>query len=294
MTIRNNEDRMGARQRNVSDPAPPQVQVENQKVENVEEVPTPPISFSTPTEFVDLPSKGIYYLEGHPLCGKDTVEIRYMTARDEDILTSRSLLKKGVAIDRLLQNILIDKTIKVDELLVGDKNALIIAARITGYGANYQTKMMCPACGSHGRNTFDLENIGMADTEIPPEVDKTSNGTFVVTTPRTKTQVELKLLTGADEKKLAKAIAMKKKKKLPESALTDQLRLTIASVGGAKEPNMINLFIGSLPASDARYIRDIYAKLMPNVDMKQDFECVECGYEQEMEVPFTTDFFWPK
>ena len=293
MTIRNNEERMGARQRN-SDPPPPQVQVEDQKIESTEEAPTPPISFSTPTEFVDLPSKGAHYREGHPLHDKDTIEIRYMTARDEDILTSRSLLKKGVAIDRLLQNIVVDKKINVDDLLIGDKNALVIAARITGYGANYETKIMCPACATHCKSSFDLGTVKVVDTEIPEEVDKTSNGTFIVIPPRIKAQVELKLLTGADEKKLAKTIAFKKKKNLPESTLTDQLRLSIASVNGQSDSNIINLFIGSLPASDARYIRDIYSKLMPNVDMKQEFECQACGFEQETEVPFTTDFFWPK
>jgi len=291
MTIRNNEERMGARQRN-SDPPPPQV--ENQKVETTPEAPTPPISFSTPTEFVDLPSRGLFYSEDHTLHGKDSIEIRYMTARDEDILTSRSLLKKGVAIDRLLQNIIIDKKINLDSLLIGDKNALIVAARITGYGAEYKTKLMCPSCGTHAQTSFDLESVGSQELEMPPEVDKTANGTFIVTPPRTKVQVELKLLTGADEKKLAKALVLKKKKNLPESTLTDQLRLSIVSVSGQKEPNMINLFIASLPASDARYIRDLYSQLMPNVDMTHDFECDSCGYEQETEVPFTTDFFWPK
>jgi len=293
MTIRNNEERIGARQRN-SDPPPPQVQVEDQKIESTEEAPTPPISFSTPTEFVDLPSKGEYYPEGHSLCGKDTIEIRYMTARDEDILTSRSLLKKGVAIDRLLQNIIVDKKVNVDDLLVGDKNALVIAARITGYGSNYETKIMCPACTTHSRSSFDLDTIKITGIEVPKEVDRTSNGTFIVIPPRIKAQVELKLLTGFDEKKLAKTIAFKKKKNLPESMLTDQLRLSIVSVNGQKEANIINLFIGSLPASDARYIRDIYSKLMPNVEMKHEFECQACGFEQETEVPFTTDFFWPK
>jgi predicted RNA-binding Zn-ribbon protein involved in translation (DUF1610 family) len=199
-----------------------------------------------------------------------------------------------VAIDRLLQNIIVDKKINIDDLVIGDKNALVIAARITGYGADYETKVMCPACGEHTKSSFDLDAVKPIEIEIPPEVDKTSNGTFVIVAPRINTPVELKLLTGSDEKKLAKSVAFKKKKKLPESAVTDQLRLSIVSVNGERDPNLINLFVSALPASDARYLRELYIKIMPNVDMKQEFECPSCGFEQEAEVPFTTDFFWPK
>jgi len=291
MTIRNNEERFGARQKH-SDPPPPQV--ENIQPEPTEEAPPPPMSFSTPTEFVDLPSKGLSYGADHPLHGKDSIEIRFMTARDEDILTSKSLLKKGVAIDRLLQNILVDKKINIDQLLIGDKNALVVAARITGYGADYDTKIMCPGCGDSATNSFDLETCKLIEGKVPEGVDKTANGTFIAVTPRTKVQVELRLLLGADEKRLAKLVANKKKHKQPESTLTDQLRLAIASVNGNSDSNIINLFMSTLTAHEARYLRDIYTQLAPNVEMKQDFMCNTCSFEQEMEVPFTSDFFWPK
>tara|TARA_R100000008_G_C3580941_1_gene168473 strand:- start:401 stop:1276 length:876 start_codon:yes stop_codon:yes gene_type:complete len=290
MSIRNNEARLGTSHKN-SDPAPP---IENEKVESEQEVSQPPLSFSTPTEFVDLPSKGLYYPQGHILHGESSVEIRYMTARDEDILTSKSLLKKGIAIDRFLQNIIVNKGINVDDLLVGDKNALVVAARITGYGANYETKVMCPSCGEHAVNSFDLETCSKKESVVPDGVDKTQNGTFVAITPKTGHQVELRLLTGIDEKRLAKIVASKKKRNLPESVLTDQLRLAIASVNGSSEMNLINLFVASLTAFEARALRDIYAQLAPNIEMKQDFVCHSCGFEQEMEVPFTSDFFWPK
>ena len=292
MSIRNNEDRLGTKKTS-SDP-PPLPLIEDQKAESMADSPTPPLSFSTPTEIVDLPSKGLFYPPDHPLHQQETVEIRFMTAKDEDILTSKSLLKKGVAIDRFLQNIILDKKVKVGELLTGDKNALIVAARITGYGSEYKTKLACPTCGEHVEHSFDLDDTQHVECEIPEEVDRTSRGTFIAVTPRSKIQVELQLLRGGDEKKLAKMVAMKKKRNLPESTLSDQLRLAIASVNGAAETNVINLFIGSLAASEARYLRGVYAKLMPNIDMKQDFLCHFCGYEQEIEVPFTSDFFWPK
>ena len=113
------------------------------------------LSFAAPTEIVDLPSKGRFYPEGHPLCGKETIEIRYMTARDEDILTSPALLKKGVALDRLLDNVLVDKSYSSKDLLSGDRHALMYAVRITGYGPDYPAEISCVHCGSDFEHTFD-------------------------------------------------------------------------------------------------------------------------------------------
>jgi hypothetical protein len=135
--MRNNEDRLG----------PPVM--EDTSAASVQQ-PTVPqtagLQFVSPTEFVDLPSGGKFYPEGHPLHGKDTLEIKFMTAKEEDILTSKSLLKKGVAIDRMLQNLIVDNNVKLDYLLSGDKNAILIVSRISGYGSEYAVRLSCPAC----------------------------------------------------------------------------------------------------------------------------------------------------
>jgi len=291
MFRRNNEERMGS-------PAPqgetPPIENTEQQVEQEQEAPKPALSFTTPTEIVDLPSKGLYYGEDHPLHGKDSIEIRFMTAKDEDILTSKSLLKKGIAIDRLLQNIIVDKSINVNSLLTGDKNALIVAARVTGYGSSYQTKVTCPQCETPSNVEFDLEEGGVKGGEEIEGVEDQGDGTFVATTPRGNIAVKMKLLDGTAEKALAQLTARKKKNKQPESTLSDQLRMAILAVEGQEDQALINMFVKSLPASDARYLRDVYARKMPNVDLNHDYECQSCGYEQEMEVPFTTDFFWPQ
>lgn len=299
MAIRNNEDRTGERRAQAADPTPA---VAAQATPD--DVANKTLDFTCPTEFVDLPSQGKYYEDGHPLKGADSVEIRFMTAKDEDILTSKSLLKKGVAIDRFLQNIIVDKKVKVQDLLIGDKNALVVASRITGYGADYQTKVSCPACGTSQDYQFDLEesavNSGGVETlaeELPAiaeAVTRTEDNTWLVECPKSRVTVELHLMNGHHEKFLAKSAAMKKKQKLPESLLTDQLRQTIVSVNGSSEGKNINKFIDVMPAMDSRFLRSVYDKLMPNVDLTQHFECHSCGFEQEMEVPFTTDFFWPK
>ena len=278
---RNNLERMGAPP---SEASPPAMAKEG----------SPHLAFATPTMFVDLPSKGLFYPEGHPLHNVDQVEIRFMTAKEEDILTSQSLLKKGVAIDRMLQSVIINKSIKLTDMLVGDKNALIIAARISGFGADYAVEITCPSCGEQGEHSFDLDEVGANSWEDfeDLEIERSDNGRFTVTTPRTNTKVELRLLVGEDEKYLAKLTASKKKKKLPETTMTDQLRRVITAVNGDSNRSLIESFINNAPAIDTRYIRGVYKKVVPNIDLKQEYACPNCGFDSEMEVPLTAKFFW--
>ena len=249
------------------------------------------LQFVTPTEFVELPSKGKFYPHGHPLHNVEVVEIRHMTAKDEDILTSRSLLKKGVAIDRFLQNVVVDQTIKV-----GDKNAIIIASRITGYGAKYDVSISCPSCDSSVKFGFNLEECQAMPSGRYEETDarETGNGTFVIHADKIGVDVEVRLLTSRDEAYLLQLSEKKRRKKLPETTLTDQFRRFIVSVDGYSDQNYIESFIQNMPASDSRKIRTIYQEIIPNVDMNHDFACSECGFEGEVGVPFGATFFWPQ
>jgi hypothetical protein len=285
MSPRNNKERTSTKEVGAPPPPTPNPSVSKES----------PLSFVTPTEFVDLPSKGEFYPQGHTLCGQDTVEIRYMTAKDEDILTSRTLLKKGVAIERLLQNIIVDKSVNPADLLLGDRNAILVAARATGYGADYSTSLNCPACGQFVEHTFDLNQstVNSGDTDSK-DITKTDDGTFVIRIPKMNLDIETRLLTGRDETNLTKTSASKKKHNLGESLLTDQLRQYIVSVNGDASREMINALIENMPAYDSRFLRHHYQAVVPNIDLTQDFECDNCGTEQKMEVPFTADFFWVK
>ena len=124
------------------------------------------LSYVTPTEFVELPSRGKFYSTDHPLHNKEVIEMRYMTAKDEDILTSPALLKNGVAIDRLIENLIVDKNVSANSLLLGDKNAVILAARISGYGEQYEVNVNCPACGTTIEHSFDLMSSSVKNTNI--------------------------------------------------------------------------------------------------------------------------------
>jgi len=253
------------------------------------------LDFVTPTHLVDLPSKGRFYADSHPLHGQETVEIRYMTAKDEDILTSPSLLKKGLVLERLLQSVLLNKTIDPGSILVGDRNAIIVAARTTGYGDTYDTKVPCPSCGDIRSHTFSLKDPGIYEGDNFDEVDVTSTdeGTFLVMLPLTKVEVEIRLLTGDDESSIAQAVARNKKRNILESSLTTQFTQAVVSLNTETDRKVIQHFAHMMPAYDARYLRLAFQAITPNVDLTQDYVCSSCGYEQEMELPFTADFFWP-
>jgi transcription elongation factor Elf1 len=258
---------------------------------------TAKFSWSTPTETVTLPSQGVFYPPQHPLHGREEIEIRYMTAKEEDILTDRALLKNGTAIDRALQNLITDKNIKVNDMLVGDKNAVIVAARITGYGAEYDTKVTCPACAEVDDFSFDLSDVKAINTSEAIEelgITLTNRSTFTITLPFSKVEVECRLLTGNDEVKIFKESQRRQKKKMPSSMLTDQLKEVIISVNGDTDLISRTTFVRQMPAKDSRYLRTTLSKVTPNLDMTHTFECASCGHTADMEVPLTTDFFWPK
>ncbi|MFM1840971.1 MAG: hypothetical protein RIR47_1020 [Bacteroidota bacterium] len=292
--MRNNEDRMGAE---FNQDAPIE-QVVNPPTQT--EQPRQQLSFVVPTELVDLPSQGLAYPEGHPLHGISSVEIRHMTAKEEDTLTSRTLLKKGVAIDKMLNDIIMNKNIKVENMIIGDKNALVVAARITGYGPEYRTKVVCPSCEKTQEFEFDLLQQKVNGPLNKEELEEaniklTSINTYVISLWKGTAEVELKLLTGRDEAVLFEKMQKAQKNTgAAEAALTDQLRLMIRSVNGSTDVGVINQFVNSLPISESRRLRTIYKKITPSVELINTFACNFCDFETDMEVPFSQDFFWPK
>jgi len=279
--MRNNEQRSGARQSSESDI--PKTQMPN------------PMDFVTPTEFVDLPSQGKYYPQGHPLHNQETIEIRFMTAKDEDILTSRTLLKKGLALDRLISNIIVDKNIDAGSLLLGDRNAIIIAARSSAYGHTYRTNVPCPACGETSKHNFNLlkPKIYHGDDHGEHDVAACGGGQYDITLPYSKLVVRVRMLNGADEVMLVRHIQKQNKKKEVDSTLSSQMRAYIVSVNEYDDPAVVSHVVKNITASETRYLRNAYQALSPDLKISNDFECPSCGHEQELEVPFNADFFWP-
>jgi len=282
---RNDLNRVGAPKANAEPPIN-QIQNENSSGFN-------PLSFVTPTEFVELPSKGLGYSESHPLNKEETIEIKFMTAKEEDILSSKALLKKGIAIERFLQSVIVNPKIKAKDLLIGDRNAILIAARSSGYGSLYETQVGCPSCGDKTHFAFDLNKKTIKETETNDEVAAQGDGTFLVTMPFSKFKVGFRLLNGEDENYLAATSTTKRKTSKIDSVITEQYKRMITSIEGHVDRSIISQYVDGMPTQDSRHLRKCYKVVTPDVNITENFECLSCGYEQEMEVPFGADFFWP-
>jgi rubredoxin len=220
-----------------------------------------------------------------------------MTAKEEDLLTSPSLIKAGLAVDRMLENLIADKRIMLNSLLLGDKNALIVASRVTGYGPEYTTNVTCPSCTTVSRHTFDLEEGNVNDFDGALEEYGASineNNNLEITLPFSGVTVTCRFLTGQDEIEDFKRNKKKSKTNRGNSNLTDLFNQIIISVNGSTAPEDITGFAANMPARDSIYLRGFYAAATPNLDLSQNFECSECGYEADVEVPLTVDFLWPK
>ena len=241
--------------------------------------------YKFPTEFVDLPSKGHFYIDGHPLStGK--VELKYMTAKEEDILTSQNLIKQGKVIDVLLQSLIVDKKIKLDDLLIGDKNAIMVAARILGYGKKYQFNY------DDVEQEVDLTTLEPFDINVK-KFTKGQNK-FDYTLPNSERIIEFKLLTGMDEKRIdAEIKAREKLTKEQSSELTTRLKHMILSVDGKTEKSYINNFVDNEFLSlDSLEFRKYLTSITPDVDMSTTIMDSN-GKELEVTIPVTVRFFWP-
>jgi hypothetical protein len=281
--LRNNLDRMGVEPVEVAAQSPaPAFQQANL------------MDFVVPTSYVELPSEGKFYPTNHPLHGQTHIEIKHMTAKEEDILTSQSLLKKGVALEKFIASVVLDKSIRPETILTCDRSAIMIASRITGYGNIYSTKINCPSCSKQAQIETDLELIEPKHSIDVDGVVKTPNNTFIIATP-SGFSFEVRLLNGADERVMSEDSETKKRKNIPESLNTDLLKMITVSINSITDKEVVQKVINNLlPAKDSRFIKQVYNVIVPNVQIKHDFICSSCDFTQELEVPLTTDFFWPK
>ena len=237
-----------------------------------------------PTEMVDLPSKGLFYPENHPLAsGK--IEMKYMTAKEEDILTNRVYIEKGVVIDKLLQSLIVTK-IDFNDLLLVDKNAIMIAARVLGYGKDYEFVYKGDKC------SVDLSIL--EPNVVDESLWKKGKNEFSYTLPTTGHILTFKLLTHGDEKKINDEIkGLQKLQKDSNPELTTRLKHIITSVNGDTEPKIIRQFVDNiLLARDARALREYIRSVTPEIEIKFDYDN-GTGVEEGAIVPIGLNFFWP-
>ena len=249
-------------------------------------------AFKVPTEFVPLPSFGLVYSPNSPLHNLKEIEVRYMTAADEDILTSRSLLRSGKAIDAVLKNCILDARINPEELLSGDKNALITFLRVSGYGPEYKVEIDCPSCEETSKYEFDLSQLEMKTLDVEP-IEQGENR-FHIQLP-TGTHIEFKFLNSAEEKEISDAQdRIKRSTNSPvDRNVTTRLKNTIISIDGNTDSSLINQYVDTLNVRDSRALRKYMEDNTPDIDMKQEFNCPHCGHRGEVDVPISVGFFWP-
>lgn len=246
-----------------------------------------------PTEVISLPSKGLLYPEDSPL-RSGTIELKYMTAAEEDILTTQSLIKQGVVLDKLFQALIVTP-IKYNDLIGADKDAIMIAARILGYGKMYDATCTCPECEKESKVSFDLNTLKEKEFDIE-KAEMIDANAFKFILPASQREVIFKLLTHGDEKKIQ--LELENLKKTNKSGinkdLTTRLKYIIISVDGNDDKKYISEFVDQeLFAQDSRGLREHIKTISPGVDFNVDFNCQECFYEGKLNLPVGVDFFWP-
>jgi len=247
-----------------------------------------------PVDSVPLPSEGKVYPPDSSSHNRTTIEIRAMTAREEDILTSRALIKKGTVISSLLRSCIVDKTINVDNLISGDRNALMTAIRITGYGSEYSVEVSCPECDERSKQDFQLSDLPIKRLEIPT-INPGENA-FDYTLPVSKKSLVFKFLTGKDETNMSLEADRRKKKKLGgdvDNMVTKRLHYSILSIDGVVDKNKIGTFIKNMPARDSRSLRKFMDDNEPGIEMKAWMTCESCYEQSEVNLPIGATFFWP-
>lgn len=247
-----------------------------------------------PVESVPLPSRGLIYPVDSSSHNRETIEIKAMTAREEDILTSRALIKKGTVITQLIKSCVVDKSINVESMISGDRNALMTAIRITGYGSDYKVHVDCPECGENVEHEFDLSNMPIKGLKISPTAP--GENSFEFDLPISKKKVIFRFLTGKDERLMSIEAERRKKKKLGgdvDNFVTSRLLNSIVSVDGIEDKNKIATFVKNMPARDSRMLRKFIDDNEPGIDMKGWLSCPACYEESEVSLPIGANFFWP-
>ena len=250
--------------------------------------------FDFPTEIIDLPSKGLVYPEGHPL-RKGNIEIKYMTAREEDILASQTLIKKGVVLDKLFESIVVEEGVNINDVFIGDKNAILMATRVLGYGADYTVEITDPFSLEKQSVTIDLSKVKTKDVD---ESLLSGENRYKFKLPKSGKELVFKLLTHGDEAEITKEIQalerLYKGKGEKTFDVTTRLKYMIQSVDGNEDRGYITNWIqNGFLALDTKAFRKYVKELSPDMDLTFEFTSELTGEKEALDIPFGINFFYP-
>ena len=257
------------------------------------------ISFVVPTEIIKLPSAGLLYEKTNPLFGITEVEVKAVTAAEEDIMINDSFIQQGIVFDKLIDAIMITPNVRAKDMMDCDKIAVLMSARRTGYGDIVDFDAVCDACNSNYEAEVSLSSILSKNEEkrYKPSGDDEcsyleSSNTFSFKLPSTGLEINMKLLSPSDLDLLSATRQQKEKLNLPFNETLEFIRMVIVSVQGVVDRTSINKLCEVLPAQDARKIKEIHSRNIPKIDTTQLTTCPHCGHDQEKEVPFSLGWFW--
>ena len=241
-------------------------------------------NFTLPTEQVDLPSKGLLYPKDSPLA-EGKIEMKYMTAKEEDILTNQNYIQKGIVIDKLIESLIITK-IDYNDILIGDKDALLIASRILGYGKDYDF--------TYGGEKIKVDLTTLKNKELDASLIKEGKNEFTFDLPNTDNIITFRLLTQKDEKDIQREIdGLKKISPSATKDLSTRMKYMITSINGNSERPVVRDFVDNgFLAKDARAFREYYASIVPGIDTTISHE-FEDGVEEDLTIPINANFLWP-
>ena len=248
-----------------------------------------------PTEIVPLPSKGLVYPKDHPL-SVGQVELRYMTAKDEDILTNQNYLKQGIALDKLYRSLVIGngegQPVNIDDMILGDRSAIMLAARVLGYGPEYQITVTHPDTGKDITHIVDLNQLK------PKPLDESlynNSREFEYTLPISKAVVGIVLQTAKEQKAIARDITQQEKSGIAAKNTTTAWKYLVKSVDGETDKKFINNFIDNqLLARDSLMLRSFILDVTPDYDLSIRVTVPEENYDETVSLPIDVDFFWPR
>ena len=243
--------------------------------------------FQAITDTIELPSKGVFYPNK-----QSHVKIKHLTAEDENILTSPDLIRSGKVLDVLLDNAIVDGVLSAEDMLVGDRNAVLLYLRKEGYGDEYEVKMNCPSCSSEFRDIVLISELKHKTLETLPD----SDGLFTISLPKTKWVIKFRLLNGKDESFLTKKAEIPKKTKKNVSysqVLTERYILQVMSINNNADKLQIKKAVSNMPIGDSLFLREYIRTVEPGVNMEYNFQCKVCNHQFEETVPINAKLFWP-
>jgi len=264
--------------------------IEEETIKKMKEL----FGWEIPVESVPLPSNGLLYDPNSILYNRETVQIKSMTAKEEDIITSNAYIKEGVMINKLVSSCLVDKNIDVDDLIIGDRDAILASIRIVSYGSNYDVSHNCNSCGHKNKISANLTNVGIKRLNIEPV--SPGKNLFSYTLPVMNIPVLFKFITAKDEIEQRKTIKNMEKlgiKSESDSDITNFLKMCIVQVADNKNGQDINFFIENMHANDSKALRKFINNHQPGLDTNYSYNCEKCQSESSFRLPFNENFFWP-